>query len=298
MTDDPVGDTAVGPPDPPAPAAFVDLHAHTTASDGSASPEELVAAARAAGLAAVAVTDHDTIAGVRPAQEAGARAGVRVVAGVELSAVQGTLEVHILGLHLSRAEVLEEALVQFRDTRLRRAEEMVRRLNSIGVMVTLDAVLREAAGGAVGRPHVARAIIGGGWARDNREVFERFLGTGRPAFVPKHRLTAPDAIGLIHDAGGLAIFAHPGPIGTPSRVDALVAAGLDGLEVRHPGHPPEETHRLAALVERLRLVPSGGADWHGAAEGPRRLGSMEVPLEWMERQEARLAARAARERVA
>ena len=289
--------------DPAAAAAppggsFVDLHAHTTASDGAATPEGLVAAAAAAGLVAVAVTDHDTVAGVAPAREAGARLGLRVVPGVELSAEHGALEVHILGLHLARTEVLEQALVEFRDTRYHRAEEMVRRLNLIGIPVTLDAVLREAAGGAIGRPHVARAIIGGGWARDNREVFDKFLGTGRPAFVPKHRLTVADAIRLIHEAGGLAIFAHPGPIGTPSRVDALVAMGLDGLEVRHPGHPPEEVYRLASLVERLRLVPSGGADWHGAAEGPRRLGCMAVPLEWMERQEARLAARAGRERVA
>ena len=270
---------------------FVDLHTHSTASDGAFAPADVVARAAAAGLAALALTDHDAVDGVAEARAAGESLGVRVVAGVELSAVEkNEREVHLLGLHIERADLIAGELATFRDTRRSRAEEMVSRLNALSVPVTLDAVLAEAAGGAIGRPHVARAIVRGGWVRDQREAFDRYLGNGRPAFVPKHRLTVADAIELVHDAGGIAVLAHPGPEGTRARVEALVAAGLDGLEVRHPSHSAEDAARLGALVEHFGLVPSGGSDWHGALEGPRVIGNQRVPLQWLVRQEERVEA--------
>lgn len=278
-------------------APFVDLHAHSTASDGSRTPEGVIEAARAANLSAIALTDHDTVAGIAAASAAGARWGIRVVPGVELSAMEGDRETHVLGLHLSRTDAIESALGDFRATRLSRAEEMVRRLNTLGVPVTMERVLGESGSGAVGRPHVARAVIAGGWARDAREVFDRWLGNGRPANVPKHYLTLTDAIRLVHDAGGLAVLAHPGADGRRARIEPLVERGLDGLEVRHPSHTADDVARLAALADFFRLVPSGGSDWHGASDGPRTLGNMHVPAEWLERQDARVAARA-RERVA
>jgi predicted metal-dependent phosphoesterase TrpH len=272
---------------------------HSTASDGSALPAAVVAAAHAAGLSAIALTDHDTMAGLPEAREAGERLGVRVIAGVELSAIDAAgAETHILGLHIARPEPLERALGVFRTARRDRALEIVERLNALGVAVTREAVLAQAGDAAIGRPHVARALVAGGFARDHREVFDRWLGAGRPAFVEKRRLGMAEAFAWIHEAGGLAVFAHPGGEGTRERLTALAALGMDGVEVRHPGHSGADIARLSALAEELALLPSGGSDWHGAAEGTRTIGCMNVPVEWLERQEARLRDRSAREVMA
>ena len=282
---------AAGTPTPV--ARYVDLHMHSTASDGARAPEEVAGAAAAAGLSAIALTDHDSIAGVAAAREAGERLGVRVITGVELSAYEGDREIHLLGLHLTRPERISGAMEEFRATRVSRAREMVEKLNAIGIPVTFDAVLAAAGPGAVGRPHVARAVVAGGWAVDQREVFDRFIGHGKPANVAKQRLELVEAIDLVHDAGGLAIVAHPGVDFTRTRVERAVGQGLDGLEVWHPSHGADETRRLRALVDHFGLVASGGSDWHGAAEGPRVIGGMKVPYAVLERQEERLAARAA-----
>jgi len=272
---------------------FVDLHAHSTASDGSRAPADVVREAKRIGLAAIALTDHDTVAGIAEATAAAEELGVRVVPGVELSAVEGDVETHILGLHLSDTRELEAKLIALREMRRTRAERMVQRLNELGVRIDFASVLEQAAGGAIGRPHVARAMIAEGWAVDFRDAFERYLGNGRPAYVTKDRLAVSEATGLIHRAGGLAILAHPSHSGTRERIAAFVEQGMDGIEVRHPSHSAEDTARLAALVEHFSLVPSGGSDWHGSADGPRTLGMMRVPIDWLGRQDNRIRARAA-----
>jgi predicted metal-dependent phosphoesterase TrpH len=277
---------------------FVDLHSHSTASDGSRSPRAVVAAARAAGLSAIALTDHDTMAGIDEATDAGRQLGVRVVPGVELSAIDGDREVHVLGLHIERAAALETMLREFRESRHVRAEQIVAKLNALAIPITFDAVLAQAAGGAIGRPHIARALIAEGWARDSRDAFDRYLGAGKPAYVPKQRLSVAEAIALIHTGSGIAVLAHPGGEGRRELVERFVALGLDGLEVRHPGHSAEDVARLGALVDFFRLVPSGGSDWHGAAEGSRTLGVMRVPGSWLDRQDARVADRRASPQVA
>jgi 3',5'-nucleoside bisphosphate phosphatase len=271
--------------------AHVDLHAHSTASDGSKSPTAVVAAAKAAGLSAIALTDHDTMDGVAEAVAAGDTFGLRVVPGVELSATDDQREVHLLGLHITRPGAIEDSLREFRDRRHARAVEIVAKLNALGVPITFEDVLDRAGDAAIGRPHLARVLIETGWARDSRDAFDRYLGAGKPAYVPKHRLSVADAIALVHAGAGLAVLAHPGPEGRRETVERFVANGLDGVEVRHPGHTSEDTNRLGALTEFFNLVPSGGSDWHGAMEGPRVLGAMRVPLLWLEQQDVRVEAR-------
>lgn len=273
-------------------AASVDLHSHSTASDGSRPPADVMAAAHAAGLTAIALTDHDTVAGIPEARAAAAALGLRLVPGVELSAVEGEVETHLLGLHLSRPEEIAAGLAALRDMRRQRAIRIVERLNELGVRITFADVEEQAGDGAIGRPHVARALVEEGWATDLRDAFERYLGNGRPAFVPKDRLSMSDAIAMIHRAGGLAVLAHPGHAGTRERLEALAAQGLDGVEVLHPSHGADDVARLRTLAEFLGLVPSGGSDWHGGDDGPRTLGVMRVPEEWLARQDARLAERA------
>jgi hypothetical protein len=271
--------------------ARVDLHSHSTASDGLVEPAAVVEAARRAGLAALALTDHDTVDGVAAAREAGERLGVRVVPGAELSAHLGEEEIHLLALHMDDLDAMAGALARFRDDRVARAARMVELLVARGIAVSMDDVLREAAGGAVGRPHVARAVVAAGGARDLRDAFDRLLGNGRPASVDKPRLAARDAIRLVHEAGGLCIWAHPGPEGRRAAVEPLVEAGLDGLEVLHPRHGAEDEARLGALVDFFGLVSSGGSDWHGTTDGYRVLGQMQVPLSVLEAQDARVHAR-------
>ena len=277
------------------PPGEVDLHMHSTASDGSLAPSAVVEAARKAGLAAIALTDHDTLGGLREAELAAEPFGIRVIAGAELSAHDGAREIHLLALHISRRDVLESQLSTFRDAREVRAQNIVERLRRLGVNVELDAVMEEAAGGAVGRPHVARALIRGGHVRDSREAFDRFLGAGRPGFIEKQRLEVREAIALTHSAGAIAVWAHPGPDGRRERLEPLVDMGLDGIEVRHPGHVSEDVKRISALADFFGLVPSGGSDWHGSTEGPRTIGCMHVPPAWLNSQDVLVARRAAME---
>ena len=284
---------------PGAPAErLVDLHSHSTASDGALPPTAVVEAAAAAGLHALALTDHDTMAGVAEAEAAGARLGVRIVPGVELSALHLEREIHMLALHLERSDELEAQLTEFRAGRVRRAEEMVAKLRGLGAPITMDAVLAHAGRGAVGRPHVARALVDSGFVRDQREAFDRYIGNGRPAIVAKEALYAADAIDLVHAAGGIAVFAHPGRDGTRAVIEPLVAYGLDGLEILHPSQSGEDMARLGALAQHFDLVSSGGSDWHGTTDGFRTLGQMRVPYSVLEQQEARAERRRAERRAA
>jgi predicted metal-dependent phosphoesterase TrpH len=272
-------------------AQFIDLHLHSTASDGSRTPEEVVQSALAAGLHTIALTDHDTVSGVAAARAAAAGSLLHVVAGVELSAYQGEEEVHLLGLHLDDLAAMDAALLAFREARHRRGEEMVERLNAAGVRILFDDVLEAAQGGAIGRPHVAKALVENGWARDLRDAFDRYLGYGKPAFLAKRRLTMRDAIAMVHDCGGLAVLAHPGAQATRTRLAALQAQGLDGAEVLHPGHTADDRRRILEALTALGMVPSGGSDSHGASEGARVIGAMQVPLEWLHLQASRVDAR-------
>lgn len=272
---------------------FVDLQTHTTASDGALSPTTVVEAAKAADLVAIAITDHDTVDGLDEANEVGARLGVRIVPGVELSSHFEGEEMHLLGLHMRDLDVMATALSAFRVGRVDRSEQIVATLNRAGIPVTIEAVLRQAAGGAVGRPHIARAMVEGGWVQEFREAFDKWIGAGKPAYVAKEQFAASDAIALVHRAGGIVVWAHPGELATQARVGRLAALGLDAVEVLHPSHPPYLQNKILNAVNELGLLPSGGSDWHGTTDGYRRLGGQQVPLEWLSRQDALVASRSA-----
>ena len=271
----------------PLAARHIDLHLHSTASDGVNAPEVVVLAARDAGLQALALTDHDTVEGIPAAREAAQAAGLTLVPGVELSAYEGNDEIHVLGLHLTQLEEMRDALAIFQHARRERAEGIVKLLNGLGVRITFDDVLTVARDAAIGRPHVARAMVENGWAMDLRDAFDRYLGAGRPAYLEKRRITLPEAIDLIHRCGGIAVLAHPGPDGSHERIERLAAMGLDGVEVIHPSHSADDRARLLALTKHLNLVPSGGSDSHGGTDGVRVVGAMKVPGEWLELQQAR-----------
>jgi 3',5'-nucleoside bisphosphate phosphatase len=271
----------------PETSGTIDLHVHSTASDGSVSPEEVVRRAQAAGLSAVALTDHDTLAGVPEALAAGERHGVRVVAGCEFSVAASWGEMHVLGYLLpSHSAELESFLERCRADRVRRAQEMVNQLQRLGVDLSFESVLRESAGAAVGRPHVARAIVRHGGAVSPNEAFDRFIGRGRPAFVEKTLPTFEAVARLVHAAGGVVSVAHLKERGTRALLERLKGEGLDAVETRHPSHDPDVRARLTDLALALGLLRTGGSDWH-ADPGPGvthgAMGSQQVPREWLDR---------------
>jgi 3',5'-nucleoside bisphosphate phosphatase len=271
------------------PADYIDLHVHSTASDGSAAPEEIVRRAAMLGLKAIGLTDHDTVAGIPEALAAGERHGVRVVGGCEFSVTAPWGEMHVLGYFLTaRSPSLEIFLERCRADRLRRAREMVQQLQRLGIDLSFESVLQESGGGAVGRPHVARAIVRHGGATDVGDAFDRFIGRGRPAFVEKTLPTFAAVAAVVHEAGGLVSAAHLKEQATAGVVEQLKTEGLDALETRHPSHDPDVRARLTDLALRFGLQRTGGSDWHGdpkpgVTQGG--LGSQQVPREWLDRLE-------------
>lgn len=257
----------------------VDLHLHSTASDGSLTPEEIVTAALAKELYAIAVTDHDTAAGVEPAMLSAEGTGLHVLPGVEISVDLADTEVHILGYFMDlHHQPLLEAMERVRDGRVHRGQEMVRRLRELGLEISFDDVLAESGDGSVGRPHVARALERLGYVRDLQEAFDRYLGRGRPACVPRYKLLPEEAVGLIAAAGGMPVFAHPGLSRRDDMVDVLIPAGLLGLEAYHTDHSEKQTRKYINMARRRGLYITGGSDSHGP-EGPVpvEIGSVFVP---------------------
>jgi predicted metal-dependent phosphoesterase TrpH len=264
---------------------------HSTASDGSLAPAEVVAAARAAELSAIALTDHDSVAGIGEAVAAGEAAGVRVVAGCEFSVSAPWGEMHVLGYFLPVGnDTVEAFLDRCRADRRRRAEVMCTRLQDLGLDVTFESVLMEADGGAVGRPHVARAVVRAGGAEDVNQAFDLYLGRNKPAYADKVLPTFAEVASLVHEAGGVVSAAHLRDRATRPYLARLKREGLDAVEVRHPRHPVEMRSRIAGIATALDLARTGGSDWHGdigPGEEHGSLGSQTVPEEWLERLEAR-----------
>ena len=274
---------------------MIDLHAHTTASDGELSPEALVQRAHAAGVTHLAVTDHDTIASVDAATEAARALGLTLIAGIEVSAFHERREVHILG-HFVNAH--HPDLIGFsarlKTERLERMEAMVAKMQGLGFPITLEDVLAIAGDAQLGRPHLALVIVNKGYCTSTKEAFSRFLGDGRPAHVDRFKLSAEDAIRLIRTSGGSATLAHPS-VSRMERYDVerLHALGLAGLEVHHADHNPSVKQKYLGIARALDLVPTAGSDFHGPRVAPdRHLGTTgQMPFSDLERLEARAHAK-------
>ena len=279
---------------------FVDLHTHSRASDGDLPPAEVVRRAEAKRLAAVALTDHDTLAGLAEATRAAADCELKFVPGVEISARSETGTLHIVGLGVdAQSRPLGEVLRELRAQRNRRNPLMIAKLQQLGMDVSMEGLLDVAAAegdeAVVGRLHMAQLLCKKGHTRTVKEAFDKYLGHGRPAFVDKERLTQRQAVEAIHAAGGVAILAHPPQLEYANFaqldriVRSLVRDGLDGIEVYHSDHNQEHTRIYLDLVRTLGLLISGGSDFHGAAKPNARLGRPRVPLAAVEQLLARVA---------
>jgi predicted metal-dependent phosphoesterase TrpH len=245
----------------------IDLHLHTTASDGRCAPRELVERAFAAGVKVMAATDHDTTAATADVRTHARERGIETISGIEITAVEEGRDIHVLGYFVDPGEpALAAFLVRQRAIRVARIEAIAARLAALGMPVDIGPLL-EGAGDpearSLGRPQIARAMIEAGHVADTREAFDRWLGTGAPAFVPRAGASAGDVIAIVHGAAGLASLAHPGRTRIDDRIPALRDAGLDALEVYHTDHDDSLRERYARLAESLGLLVTGGSDYHG-----------------------------------
>ena len=276
---------------------FADLHLHTQFSDGTFTPEELVLAAQKSGLSGIALTDHDTVEGCERTAAACAAVKMDFVPATELTAEHRDTEVHIIGYFLdTRNTLLLERIAQFQAVRQSRIYEMVAALNKAGVPLKAESVFALANCRSPGRPHVARALVKEKLVANLDEAFERYLKKNRLAWVPKTKMSALEAIVLIHQAGGLAVMAHPGHNHNDDIIPELVMAGLDGMECFHTKHSTQMSEHYVQLAEHFHLLITGGSDCHGYSKNRPLIGSVKLPYAYMEKLFAARDARAAANR--
>jgi len=249
---------------------YVDLHIHTTASDGVMSPSEVVRYAKSKGLQAIAITDHDTIDGVSEGLEEGKKIGLEVIPAIEISVQYDHGSMHLLGYFIDiHHPLLNEKLRELQKARAERNPRMIERLNQLGIPITYEEVLKASGGGQVGRPHFAQVLVEKRYVSSFQEAFERYLKKGAPAYVDKFRFTPQEAIKFITEADGVAVLGHPntlglnGPIELEQLIMNLIREGLKGIEVYYPEHSPSETVQYKSMAERYGLVITGGTDYHG-----------------------------------
>jgi len=256
-----------------------DLHIHSTCSDGTQTPQEIVAEAITKRLSAIAIADHDTVQGVMPAIAAARGSDLRVIPACEISTEYEQAEVHILGYYIELDN--EELLAKFRyvrEARRLRGDEIVSKLRALGVDVNIDDVLAQSDGVSLGRPHVAQALLAKGYVSAPQEAFDRFLGRGKPAHVPRYKLSPFEAVAAVKAARGCAVLAHPGLGVSDSTIHALIDAGIEGLEAYHHHHTPSHTRRALRIAQERGLLVTGGTDSHGPGGSyPVEIGGVEVP---------------------
>ena len=277
---------------------MIDLHTHTTASDGRCTPAELVARAAGAGVDVLSVTDHDTTAAAAAAAKACAQARIEFVSGIEITVIAEGTDVHLLGYFIDPDSAgLAAFLAEQRRRRVDRVRQMVDRLAALGIELDADEILRpglDDTSKAAGRPWIARALVGSGAVANTREAFDKYLKRGQPAFVPRVGPLPSEVIAEIHAAGGLASLAHPGLLGRDDLIPGFAAAGLDALEAHHSKHTAEDTDRYLDLAGRHGLAVSGGSDYHGdPSHDVVGIGGVSLPRELFQSLKGRSATRRA-----
>lgn len=263
---------------------IADLHSHSACSDGSDEPAALVQLARRAGLDALALTDHDTLAGLAEARAAAEACGLELIPGIEMSSSDGAHDIHLLGYWVDEGDAALLATLQKRQAqRLERLDLIIARLGEQGVALAREAVLQQAGRGSLGRPHIARALIRQETVATMEEAFKRFLGDDAPCYVQHNELSTTEAIRLIRAAGGVPVMAHPAYVRDDAVIERLCAEGLAGIEAYHGSHAPATAQRYVELAGRLGLLVSGGSDYHGAhkTEGAT-LGGVQLPYQHVE----------------
>ena len=263
---------------------FADLHLHTMFSDGTFTPEELVLRAQNVGLACIALTDHDSVEGCERAAAACANVKMEFISGTELTAEHDDTEVHVLGYFLdTKNKVLLDRMGKFQAVRQQRIYEMCAALNKLGIPLKAESVFALANCKSPGRPHVARALVKEKLISDLDVAFEKYLKKGRPAWVPKTKMSALESVELIHQAGGLAVMAHPGLNRTDDIIPDLVDAGLDGIECFHTKHSTVMSERYLEIAEKYNLLVTGGSDCHGFSKKQPLIGGVKLPYEHVEK---------------
>ena len=270
----------------------IDLHLHTTYSDGSLSPAEVLGLAHKAGVSALAITDHDIVAGIPEAIETGACLGIEVIPGIEISSRYGESELHILGYFLDwKDSELSSRLAQLRAGRHRRNPRIIEKLNELGLDLTYDEVKALAGTGSIGRPHIARVLMEKGYVQSAKEAFDRYLAQGAAAYVPRELPEPAEAIAWIRAARGIPVLAHPTWVnesaeGLYKLCDKLKAEGLGGIEVHYSTHRPQQTSDFLSLATRLNLLVTGGSDFHGLTKPDIEVGvgkgGLKVPEQLLE----------------
>lgn len=241
----------------------IDLHSHTNYSDGFNSPKELIDKAKKKGIEVLSITDHDNLAAIEEASEYGKKVGVEIIPGVEISSDIMDREIHILGYFVEPGNFeIERYLKFFREERLKRADRIVKKLNTLGISLKLDDVLKIASNSAVGRPHIAQAMVERGFINSYFEAFNKFIGNGCVAYEKKVHVSPRSAFKIINDSGGLSFIAHPG-IMPENILKELIDAGVDGIEVIHPSHSVSIVKFYKGIVNEYFLLESGGSDYHG-----------------------------------
>ena len=257
---------------------YVDLHIHTRCSDGTSPPEAIPSLASQAGLEAVAITDHDAVDGIDRAIAGNTCNGLEIIPGVELSTTLGGADIHILGYYIDwKDRTLLEWIALFREKRLERARKIVEKLRALGLDLRFDTVLEVADGAAIGRPHIADALVNEELIRFYGEAFTRYIGYDGPAYFPKYAISPSEAIRLIRRAGGIPVLAHPGSVHRDEYIPAMVRDGLMGIEVFHPIHPPMVRRHYEALAIKHGILRTGGSDYHGDGRGRSQIGCERVP---------------------
>jgi len=263
---------------------FADLHIHTFFSDGTFSPRKVVEEASKFGLSCISITDHDTLEGVKPAQEVGAEYNVEVISGVELSTEIDGKDVHILGYFIdSDDSPILKTLRRAQETRMERVRRMISKLKELGVdNIEFDEVASLTKSESVGRLHLATVLIDKGWVSNIPQAFSKYLGEDCPAYVPKYKMTPLEAIKLIKESSGVSVFAHPMATGKDELIPQLVEGGLQGLEVVYPNYSKSTENYYANIAKKHGLIMTGGSDAHGIAKGSTYIGKARIPYENVE----------------